>query len=83
MKQCSGKPQPSLILENDESNNLKKIISKNEDEFIEYIHKLGIDIKNTEITSNLQNSSTTIITLKTTCFKVDFNDNFVKITPIK
>jgi hypothetical protein len=83
MKQCSGKPQPSLILENDESNNLKKIISKNEDEFIEYVHKLGIDIKNTEITSNLQNSSTTIITLKTTCFKVDFNDNFVKITPIK
>ena len=83
MKQCSGKPQPSLILENDESNNLKKIISKNEDKFIEYIHKLGIDIKNTEITSNLQNSSTTIITLKTTCFKVDFNDNFVKITPIK
>jgi len=83
MKQCSGKPQPSLILENDESNNLKKIISKNEDEFIEYIHKLGIDVKNAEITSNLQNSSTTIITLKTTCFKVDFNDNFVKITPIK
>ena len=83
MKPCHGKPQKPLILENNGSQDLKKIISKNSNEFINYIHKLGIDIKNTDITSNLQNSSTTIITLKTTCFKVDFNDNFAKITPLK
>jgi hypothetical protein len=34
-------------------------------------------------TTNMKNSSTTILTLKTTCFKVDINDNFAKITPLK
>jgi len=83
MQPCHGKPQKALILENDNTQDLKKIIYNNSDEFIEYIHKLGLHVSNIETTSNLQNTSTTILTLKTTCFKVDFNDNFVKIAPIK
>ncbi len=83
MQSCHGKPQKPLILETNDTNNLKQIISKNPDEFMQYIHKLGLDVKSTQITSNLQTTSTTILTLKTTCFKVDFNDNFAKITPIK
>jgi hypothetical protein len=83
MQPCHGKPEKILILENDNTKDLKKIIDNNTDEFIDYIHKLGLHVKNTETTSNLQNKSTTILTLKTTCFKVDFNDNFVKIAPIK
>jgi len=83
MKPCDGKPQKALILENDNSQDLKKIISKNSDEFLKYIHKLGLDVKSTQTTSNLHTTSTTILTLKTTCFKVDFNDNFAKIAPIK
>jgi len=83
MQPCHGKPQKALILESDNTKNLKKIISQNSDEFFKYIHKLGLDVKSTQITSNLQSSSTTILTLKTTCFKVDFNENFAKITSIK
>jgi len=83
MQPCRGKVQKALILENDNTQDLKKLISKNSDEFIEYIYKLGLDVKSTQTTSNLQSTSTTILTLKTTCFKVDFNDNFAKIAPIK
>lgn len=83
MKECHGAPQKELILLNTTDGDLKKLISQNSDIFIDYIHKLGLHVKHSELTTNLQNSSTTILTLKTTCFKVDFNDNFVKIAPLK
>ena len=83
MKKCEGTPYKELILENNGSKNLKEIISNNNEEFIDYIHKLGLQISHNEITSNMQNSSTTILTLRTKCFKVDFNDNFAKIAPLK
>jgi len=84
MVKCNTKAAiPPLILPNDGEKNLKKIISKNHQRFVKYIHKLGLDVKSTQTTSNMQNTSTTIITLKTRCFKVDFNDNFAKITPLK
>jgi len=83
MQPCHGKEQKPLVLENNNSKNLKQIISKNSDEFIQYIHRLGLDIKSEQTVTNLQIKSTTIITLKTTCFKVDFNDNFARITPLK
>lgn len=83
MKSCNGKPQDKLILENTSDGNLNKLISQNQEEFLEYIHKLGLHIEHKEQTINLQNTSTTILTLKTTCFKVDINDNFVIIAPLK
>ena len=83
MKKCNGEPQKELILENINSENLPQVISDNSTEFIDYIHKLGLHVEHKERTKNLQNESTTILTLKTTCFKVDFNDNFAKITPLK
>lgn len=83
MKKCSGIPQQELLLSNTADNNIEKLISQNSEEFIEYIHKLGLHLEHKEITTNLQNSSTTILTLKTTCFEVDFNDNFVRIAPLK
>jgi hypothetical protein len=83
MKKCEGKPQLELILENTTDGNLKKLISQNSEEFLNYIHKLDLHLKHKEQTLNLQNTSTTILTLKTTCFKVDFNDNFARIAPLK
>lgn len=83
MKKCIGKPQKSIILTSNGNEDLKTIISKNSQEFINYMHKLGLHVKHRENTSNYQNSSSTILTLKTTCFKVDFNDNFAKIAPLK
>jgi len=83
MKKCSGKPYNELILENTADDDLKKTISLNSEQFLDYIHKLGLHVNHQEKTINLQNKYTTILTLKTTCFKVDFNDTFVKISPLK
>ena len=83
MKKCEGKPQKELILQNTSNGNLKKLISQNSEYFLNYIHKLGMHIEHTEETLNLQNTYTTILTLKTTCFKVDINDNFAIIAPLK
>ena len=83
MQKCSGTPQEALVLEAQQNTSLKETLLRNIDEFILYINKLDLDLKHTENTKNIQNSSTTILTLKTTCFKVDFNDNFVKIAPLK
>ena len=83
MHKCSGEQQKALILESNGEKNLQAIISKNREHFIQYLHKLGLNLTHQEQTRNYQNSSTTILTLKTTCFKVDFNDNFAKIVPLK
>jgi hypothetical protein len=82
MHQCSGTPYNPLILENNNSTNLKEILAQNQEEFLAYLHQLGLDVQHSELNTNLQNSSTTILTLKTTCFKVDFNDNLVRIAPL-
>lgn len=83
MQKCKGQVQDSLILDPKNSDNLQTIIDDNNEEFIEFLHKLGLQVKHHEKTTNYQNSSTTVLTLKTTCFKVDFNDNSVKISPLK
>ena len=83
MKKCIGKPQKALILPSFGDEDLKLTISKNSEEFIEYIHKLGLHVEHNEATINAQNRSTTILTLRTTCFTVDFNENFAKIAPLK
>ncbi|MBU1217843.1 hypothetical protein KJ870_00230 [bacterium] len=83
MHKCLGNPLTPLILENDGNHNLIEIISQNEEEFSSYLHQLGLNVKHSEFNLNNQNSSTTVLTLKTTCFKVDFNDNFVRIAPLK
>jgi hypothetical protein len=83
MKKCSGTPQEALILPSNEEKNLKFIISNNFEQFRDYLHKLGLTVEHKEKTINSQNSSTTILTLKTTCFKVDVNENFAKIAPLK
>ena len=83
MQKCKGTPQTSLILQKNHTKNIKKIIRNHMDDFITYIHKLSIDVEHKEKNSNYQNSSTTILTMHTRCFKVDFNDNFAKITALK
>lgn len=83
MTKCEGSPQDELILQSRDEESLKKLISQNSQEFIEYIHKLGLHVRHDEKTVDMQNSFTTVLTLKTTCFKVDFNDNFATIAPLK
>ena len=83
MKKCSGKPQKELILENTTNDDFTKLIKNNKEIFYDYIQQLGLHVEHKEETINMQNRSTTILTLKTTCFKVDFNDNFAKIAALK
>ncbi len=83
MTKCEGIPSQTLILASLNKHNFQKIIDKHKDKFIEYIQKLGINVESRERTTNNQINSTTIVTFKTTCFKVDFNDNFVRISHLK
>ncbi|QOP46698.1 hypothetical protein FM071_02660 [Sulfurimonas paralvinellae] len=83
MKKCKGKPSNFLILDPQKSDNLKDILLANKEEFSDFLYKIGLNIDHQEKTSNSVNHSTTVLTLKTTCFKVDFNDNSVKIAPLK
>jgi hypothetical protein len=83
MKKCDGKPDKFIELVDNESEDLTQIIKNNSFEFTNFIHTLGLDVKHNETTINAHNSSTTILTLKTTCFKVDFNDSLAKITALK
>ena len=83
MTKCLGNTHSEVILEKNKSDNLKDIISANSQEFINYLHKIGLHVVHKEKTSNYKNTATTVLILKTQCFKVDFNDNFVKIAPLK
>ncbi|MCW8838263.1 MAG: hypothetical protein OQJ77_04375 [Thiovulaceae bacterium] len=83
MQKCNGDTYLPLILENNKSKNLKEILSNNSLVFIDYLHKFGLNVEHEEKTSNYKNTSTTVLTLKTKCFKVDFNDNFARIAPLK
>lgn len=84
MQKCSGiESNNALILDNNNSKDLSKVISQNSDEFFSYIQKLDLSTKSKDTTTNFTTSSTTTLELRTTCFKVDFNENLVKITAIK
>lgn len=83
MQKCDGLAYNPIIFETRDDKNLKKILSSNKEEFIDYIHRLGLNLQHSDSTINAQYTSTTILTLKTRCFKVDFNDNFVRISPLK
>ncbi len=83
MKKCMGRPYDTLLLESQKSEILKEILLANQDKFIEFLYKIGLSVKHYEETLNGKNDSSTILTLPSKCFKVDFNDNFVKIAPLK
>ena len=83
MRKCDGKPQNYIEFYDKDSTDLNGIIEQNSIEFMDFIEKIGLNVEHKETTINAQNSSTTILTLKTTCFKVDFNDNLARITHLK
>ena len=83
MKNCVGKSTNFIELAHKDSDNLVDIIDNNSQEFIDFIHKIGLSVEHNESTINAKNSSITILTLKTTCFKVDFNDYFARISLLK
>jgi hypothetical protein len=83
MKKCSGEPTNETLILMDNNQTLYQLLQSNANSFNSFISKLGLNVSHISDTYNMKNHSTTIITLKTRCFKVDFNDTFVKITPLK
>jgi len=83
MQKCHGIPSQILILPAIKEKNFQKLISLHRERFLDYIQRLGVDICSRATTCNNQMSATIVTTLKTTCFKVDFNDTFVKISHLK
>ncbi len=67
----------------DDTKNLKTTLLSHDDEFFAYINTLGLHVRNFDSLSNGMSNSLTTVTLKPTCFTVEFNDNLVKITPFK
>ena len=75
---------PSLFLSlSENTKDLKKIILSHDDEFFTYVNAFGLHVRNFDSLSNGTSSSLTTVTLKPTCFTVEFNDNLVKISPFK
>jgi hypothetical protein len=75
--------EKALLLPIKKSKDLKEIILQNYEEFLEYLQKSGMKVEHAQETRNSINHSTTRLTFQTHCFKVDFNDNFVTIAPLK
>jgi len=83
MKKCIGKPKDEVLIFNKKHKSLKELLSDSSGEFIEYVHKLGLEVQNRTLQNSMQNSSLTVLTLKTTCFDIDYNKDFVVIRSIK
>jgi len=84
MKKCKGEAQTdSLNLANMKGLSFEELINANREIFTDYLHKLGVFVDATSTTYHYKNLSRTELTFKTECFKVDFNENFVIITPLK
>lgn len=83
MTKCQGKALESFTLDYDSTKTLKQNLLENEELFLHSIGKIGLHVEHRSTTHNSQAYSRTILTLKTTCFKVDFNDSLAIITPLK
>jgi hypothetical protein len=83
MQKCYGEESNSIVLDANGDQNLKQIILNNSDKFIDYLHKIGLEVVHHDKTLNNIYTSNTSMTFKTTCFKVDFNDTFARITALK
>ncbi|SFV75644.1 hypothetical protein MNB_SM-3-1059 [hydrothermal vent metagenome] len=83
MQKCEGIPYEKIILNNPKHKTLQQLLKEPDSPFFDYIKKIGFYIQSYNTANNFQIQSTTIVTLKTTCFKVDFNEDFVTIEHIK
>ncbi|WP_188109971.1 hypothetical protein MLC52_03385 [Sulfurimonas sp. NW15] len=50
---------------------------------IDFFQKLGLHVKSYDSFDTVNSHTNTTITFFTQCFKVDFNDNFVRISALK
>jgi len=83
MQPCSGTADKTIMLSRNKDENLEQVILKNSERFYRFLHALGVEIEHQEQLYAGMSHSATTLTLRTQCFKVDFNDSFVKISSLK
>lgn len=83
MKKCHGTYSQPFYIFGTNTKNLNKFLQNNITTFLENIMPFYIELKNSEKTQNLINSNITTLRLEPTCFEVQINDKFVKLTRIK
>lgn len=83
MTPCHGTPSNTIYIETNGSKNLHRILENNPESFSDFIAHEQLQVSHKENTTNAVNHSRTILQMAPTCFAVDFNEDFVKISPLK
>lgn len=83
MTPCHGTPTHAVYIETKGSKNLHTILENNPEAFSAFIAHEHLHVSHNEQTTNAVNHSRTILKMAPTCFAVDFNEDFVKISPLK
>jgi len=83
MTKCEGHAKNAIYIDTNGSKNLHTILENNPEAFTQFIAHENLQVSHREKTLNAVNHSTTILQMAPTCFAVDFNEDFVKISPLK
>jgi len=83
MTPCLGEKQETLFLSRQSNQTLQSLLSRHEDEFLEFASQQSINVKSRQNISNHGQSSSDSMTLPTRCYVVDFNDDSVTISLLK
>ncbi len=83
MQSCAGTISQSIVFEKKNNDTFENFIKYKQDKMIDFFDKLGLHVKSYDSFNTTNSHTNTTITFFTQCFKVDFNDNFVKISALK
>ena len=83
MQSCSGTIHQSILFQKDNNDTFEHFIEKKTQNMIDFFNKLGLHVDSNDSFSANNSHTNTTITFFTQCFKVDFNDDFVKISALK
>jgi len=83
MQPCSGTSNQSIIFQKENSETFENLIKEKKQKMIDFFDKLGVHVKSDDSFDTTNIHTNTTITFFTQCFKVDFNDKFVKISALK
>lgn len=83
MQACSGTMNQSVAFSKKKSDTFENFIEEKKQKMIDFFDTLGLNVKSHDSFDTINAHTNTTITFFTQCFKVDFNDGFVKISSLK
>lgn len=83
MTPCLGEKGNALFLLRQSNETLQAVLSRHEDEFIEFSTQQSVKLQSNQNITNYGHQSTESLTLPTRCYVVDFNDDSVTISSLK